>query len=511
MDDRAKLDEGPWPQPEIGANGKPVYDQAYFLKLAKCGRDVWNQWRAAHGVKKEGINWRTPGSGYIRVNFAGVDFAEQSTKPNFSGFDFGHGANFSGANFEHYAKLSARYGDGANFAGASFGSHANFSGASFGADARFSVTSFGRGANLSSTSFGDDVSFFGASFNSGANFSGASFGNEAEFIGLARSDWVEFRRWLLRRPVLRDWPTERTEAFVVWPASATSRPDSWSSVCFAGVRFDGSANFSGRTGGDSVDFTSVRFGQPPTFDDLEGYDLYGAQIGFAGKGLRLLPAIKRRFFQRGWTTDSIVGNRLRHLRKLAEESKNHDLERDLYIEERKAERGIYFGEHSREQNIPRLVAHVAWIGVMFVYWLLADYGRSFLRPFLALIVSIFLFNVAYWISLGPPHPPTFWPRAAAAIQNVIVQPSGPTEFPRAARAFALANAVPFVGALTLDKDVKAVLACRGDTTCETGIKGNQPSVIPPFRLQLLALVQTIVSTLCVFFIALALRNYFRVK
>jgi hypothetical protein len=38
-----------------------------------------------------------------------------------------------------------------------------------------------------------------------------------------------------------------------------------------------------------------------------------------------------------WTTDSDVAVRLRALRKLADETKNHDLERDFYIEELKAE------------------------------------------------------------------------------------------------------------------------------------------------------------------------------
>jgi len=41
------------------------------------------------------------------------------------------------------------------------------------------------------------------------------------------------------------------------------------------------------------------------------------------------------------TTDSRIPIRLRTLRKIVEDTKNHDLERDLYIEERKAERGVY--------------------------------------------------------------------------------------------------------------------------------------------------------------------------
>jgi hypothetical protein len=44
---------------------------------------------------------------------------------------------------------------------------------------------------------------------------------------------------------------------------------------------------------------------------------------------------------------------LRALRKIAEETKNHDLERDLYIEERKAERGVYWRQLVKElKNAP---------------------------------------------------------------------------------------------------------------------------------------------------------------
>jgi hypothetical protein len=65
-----------------------------------------------------------------------------------------------------------------------------------------------------------------------------------------------------------------------------------------------------------------------------------------------------------WTEKSEVPLRLRRLRKIAEETKNHDLERDLYIEERKAERGVYLGQRWDElkkqgwKNWPRNLARI---------------------------------------------------------------------------------------------------------------------------------------------------------
>ena len=133
---------------------------------------------------------------------------------------------------------------------------------------------------------------------------------------------------------------------------------------------------------------------------------------------------------------------MRALRKFAEDTKNHDLERDLYIEERKAERGVYLyqlldldelkknledidkqkkhvwlewrlqrrarnahwlGILTKPDKIARLGAHVLWIIVMGVYWALADYGRSFARPFAWLIASGFFFYWRYLAVLAHAH------------------------------------------------------------------------------------------------------------
>jgi hypothetical protein len=52
------------PVPRIGEDGKPVYDQQFFLALARCGKDVWNEWREKHSSKDRET--------YIRVTFADV-------------------------------------------------------------------------------------------------------------------------------------------------------------------------------------------------------------------------------------------------------------------------------------------------------------------------------------------------------------------------------------------------------------------------------------------------------
>jgi hypothetical protein len=81
-----------------------------------------------------------------------------------------------------------------------------------------------------------------------------------------------------------------------------------------------------------ANFAGARFYSPSEFDPLKNasqIDFTGAHIGFAPPNKLL-----------HWTKWSLIPLRWRAFRKVAEETKNHDLVRDLYIEESKAERGV---------------------------------------------------------------------------------------------------------------------------------------------------------------------------
>jgi hypothetical protein len=228
-----------------------------------------------------------------------------------------------------------------------------------------------------------------------------------------------------------------------------------------------------------------------------------------------------------WTSDSKVPARLRAVEKIAEDTKNHDLERDLYIEERKAERGVYLNQllerdeldkklraiarqkkhawlewrlQRRARNarwlgllakpaqFARLVAHCLWIIVMWFYWALADYGRSIARPFVVwLVLSLIIFPWLYGQILPVPQ------KADSLDAD---------KFEQAVQTVARANAVPFVGPLAIDSDIKKFLFCLNDKDCHP---------IPPKCYQWLVVGQNLVSIVLVFFIGLALRNYFKIK
>jgi hypothetical protein len=339
------------------------------------------------------------------------------------------------------------------------------------------------------------------SFGAHANLSGAIFRGETDLRATPIDKWREqIKPWV---PVFLESHAHKQKLEIL----SQAKPDAFNAISFASAHFGGIANFSGRNFLGRCDLTGARFGQPPKFDECKGtsnIDLYGAAIRFSGR--RRIP---------GWTTDSDVAVRLRALRKLADETKNHDLERDLYIEERKAERGIVLARYwSKKGNaspeepkdrtdwrrVPtvliklRFLAHCLWVAVMCGYWLLSDYGRSFVRPLLALGLSVLLFKWAYVMAVGTPS-------AMAA-----------KDFEGAAKAYAIANSLPFVGALTLEKDVKMILLCAGRQTQYTTVYGPPIcSPLPSPRFQLVTVFQSIFSAICIFFAGLALRNYFKLR
>jgi hypothetical protein len=126
---------------------------------------------------------------------------------------------------------------------------------------------------------------------------------------------------------------------------------------------------------------------------------------------------------------------------------------------------------------------------MGTYSVLADYGRSFVRPAAWLIASGFFFYWRYLAVLAP-----------------LMAKAGPSDvdkYKQAVRMLALGNTVPFVGPLTIDSEIKKFLFCPS---------GDCPgSVIPPESYQLLVVGQNLLSIILVCFIGLALRSYFKIK
>jgi hypothetical protein len=301
----------------------------------------------------------------------------------------------------------------------------------------------------------------------------AVFRGRADFTGKPIDQWmVDVGERMIGGTTDNNF-RETLKQRALWQEYTTS-PDQFAEISFADARFCRDVDFSGRSFTRFADFTGARFYRPR----VDRIDFTGAYIGFSSPH-RLLQ----------WNSDSLIPIRFRALRKVAEDTKNHDLERDLYIEERKAERGVYlvqrFREWIREPNKKwALLSHILWIVVMVTYSVLADYGRSFVRPAAWLIASMFFF---YW-------------RYTEVLAPLMAKTSDVDKYKHAVRMLALGNTVPFVGPLTIDSEIRKVLFCQSDNC-----------VIPPECYQMLVVGQNVFSIILVFFIGLALRNYFKIK
>jgi uncharacterized protein YjbI with pentapeptide repeats len=258
------------------------YDQAFFLDLAAKGKDAWNAWR------------RDPANKDVRVTFASIDFSEAARDGiDFSGFEFGDDANFSGCKWRPTRKVPSPefFPPG----------RAVFNGAVFGAGARFDGAAFGNYPDFTGTVFGDLGTFAGAAFGVFANFSHAAFGFLTGFTGVTFGEDASFAYTTFGDYARFDSAVFKSVKFI-------GKPDRFVFVSFARARFDGEADFSGRTF-ERADFIDARFYYPPDFDATTSaarIDFSGVLIGFVPPG-RLLH----------WTSESKVPVRLRRLRKIA--------------------------------------------------------------------------------------------------------------------------------------------------------------------------------------------------
>jgi Pentapeptide repeats (9 copies) len=479
--------EEPWDR--IDFSGFEFGDEADFSQCkwrgtTEVGRKAFASGRASFAGAAFGDRARFAGAAFGgRASFAGAAFGDFAS---FDGAAFGGIASFDGAAFGDGARFAgAAFGDGASFAGAAFGDLASFAGAAFGDVASFAGAAFD-GASFDGAAFGDFASFAGAAFGDEASFDNAHFKGRVEFTGMSEEQWA--RDMVSRLGMDEEARVALEKRHKDSRETTGSRLDRFLTISFSGARFDGVAVFSGRSFEKTANFTNARFCSPPDFEFCGGttrIDFTGAYIGFARSG------------HLHWTSKTAVPVGLRAFRKIAEETKNHDLERDLYIEERKAERGVYLIQRWQElknegwktwpRSSARLIAHCLWIGVMGVYWALSNYGRSFVIPAAWLIASWYVFYQLYLWILSP-----------------LMAKAGPLadKYARVVGMVAFGNTVPFVGPLTIDSEIKKFLFCPGFGPCLP---------IPPEGYQLLVLSQNLLSIILVFFIGLALRNYFRIK
>ena len=446
---------------------------------------------------------------------------------------FGYDACFDNATFGDNAYFSATFGDYARFTGATFGDNANFAAAIFGKQARFIGAIFGDQADFTNATFGDDANFTAATFGDRSVFISTIFGDWADFSGASFGTWLSFTKASLRgRARFEGWSVEQQAKHLEQYSGgvdkkeqgsrktqhADSRPSRFQGVHFDGATFYDTVSFCHRSFDGPANFTDTRFYRPP---DIDGAANVG-RVDLTGATIQFVPPTWP-WWKPHWTDDPANVVRLRAIRKIAEETKNHDFERDLYIEERKAERGVIWSRLwpqtkaaakrltiaslvlVRPHRIARpamlnwsdparvrlwrawrkrarlfllaagqLASHALWIVVMAAYWALADYGRSFVRPLFWLVASWAFFRWRYEDVFAPVLQKL---RAMGDLQATQIP-----QYHDAIHMVALGHAVPFVGAFTVDTDIKKFLLCGNASHC---------ALIPPAGYQGLVITQNL--------------------
>ncbi|MEX2617385.1 MAG: pentapeptide repeat-containing protein [Alphaproteobacteria bacterium] len=420
---------------------EPTQDE--LLALAGEGAKAWNAWRERYPVLIDKESQQPNGP---RADFSGVYFTKDKNEViNFSGFNFGHGASF----------IDTQFGDNANFHGAIFGNDAQFKCAKFGDGADFGDATFGDNALFDGASFGVSISFYRATFGEGANFEGAAFGDGSVFLNATFGD--------------RAWFSGRAE-----------KEDAFSSVSFTGARFLGYASFARRVFNASADFDNTSFKQPPEFSAIknpENLNWTAMKVGFAG-------AVGG-FPTPGWTTKTETVTRLQRLRRIAANIHANDAERDLFIAERKAERGfLWKAWWRRKRDLSVFTKALRNTLLLFLYSLSSNCGRSVLLPLFWLAVS----SVGFWGAYD-----------ALAVEGdpLPVGDSGESiGRTRALLAFTGSRFLPLLGSsFAAAEDVESALFA---------------GPIPSETVQALAAGQGILNAILLFLLALALRNHFRV-
>jgi uncharacterized protein YjbI with pentapeptide repeats len=486
---------------------------------------------------------------------ARFDGAAFEGSANFLDAQFAGSSRFTGAVFRSVSFNDAHFGNYTWFDGVLFVDHASFERTVFGEVAHFDSAAFGT-AYFSYSAFGPrpvfDDAFFadrvqfeyatvgdyawfrGAAFGAGACFDATEFGGGASFeardertFNAAVTEKAKllperYRELYLNRARVANpsafqrisfrWARFRSEdpgrsageslirRIVRWP----QRLFRWSPVPGGSHSFG--VSFRGRTLHSVCDFSMARFDQPPDFGDIQQAD----NLDLGGTTFSFRASVWPRW--RYWSTQTETVTRLRRLRALADDINAVDVERDCFIMERMAERGIAWSVWRasvlRPWDVHRLmrattvqrarqgwrrglewlkrVATSVWFALRGVsrpavltvlsipYHVLSDFGRSVVLPTGWFIISQFAF--AFWYSRHITGGMS-WDKAVALT------------------TFTLANAIPFVGASRKAFDSSSDVLFRSI----------------PEGVQTIALFHGIVSAVLLFLIIFALRYHFRFR
>lgn len=500
-----------------------------YLRILRLGVDVWNRWtngeyssniEKVHFLEKlyldqlprrdrqvdfssvDFTNTENEAISFSKARFTnGVDFEKAifGEKTNFSQAEFNGDVLFISATFSQNANFEGtRFSNGCDFTKATFEENANFHKAHFGAVATFSEATFGSDATFSECVFTHKPKFIDCHFGVRANFSKAQFHRGAHFNNSTfkyeggSEDTAYFNGAIFDEAVSFNF--SHFEHKVNFTDCAFKKGAYFEYANFHSDALFDDAKFHGTT-----IFANASFHQPPDFEGCEGdtrFDVVGIRVTFSGTRPKYRWWKEKTNYPE-WTINTDVPTRLRRFRKLMDDAKAQDIEHDLFILERKAERGIKI--HNRK-NLPLTPSPFGSIVLLWFYSFFSDCGRSATRPFLYFIANIaasyYLYFILYTIKVSPaPLMQMSW-KLCCDIGKIPEKPLFDI------LSFTIGHALPLIGSLSAAREAAIHRLFSNPLTQRLEM---------PFSIELAAICQSIIGAILFFLMLLAIRNHFRIR
>ena len=334
--------------------------------------------------------------------FAGARFTQAVC---FKEGSFTEAADFSLAEFLQTADLlhvrftqaavfaEAKFTEKAIFSGASFAQRVNFSGARFTEAADFSKVTFGSMADLSAASFLGPADFHNATFAGLANFSTTRFLGDAKFVEVHFESECSF-----------------------WLAELNGIADFHHAAFDDAVEFRETIILSGKNHSPAPIFALARFNTPERVVFYKTYlgrallhNCDVSRVQFSSVQWRGRPGNEKRMvFDEVIDTENVAAAALRTEDDYRDD-RNYDLIAELYQQLKKnyddkrdywTAGDFHYGEMEMKRlSSPRRSPVLRWlhrnVGLAAWYKYASDYGESYVKPFLRLLLMLALFTFIY--------------------------------------------------------------------------------------------------------------------
>ncbi|MEX0306057.1 MAG: pentapeptide repeat-containing protein [Ruegeria sp.] len=406
-------------------------DEAY--KLWKSGAESWNRWarRESRGT---------------RVEFKGtIPRDGEGGSADFRGYYFPVSVTFNNVTLVNAAFDDASFGDHVSFLGTVFKNGAMFEKTHFVSGAAFRSSRFEGTARFLETTFSKRCDFQLTRFQSGAVFRGANFEETVTFNNLKCKKFITFSDVHFHGAA--DFRSSTFNGSCNFMSSTFEKGAS-----FPNAKFQSNANFAGTSFQGISAFGQCHFKGPcsfelSTFDEVASFfeakfegratfrhSKFNGSLDISGAKFLAIPdfrqtalghhlSLRSAKISCGECFEDGDADRLRRLKEIAIQTKDHVLEQEFFalemtaartteVPEQLQTRPLYrirpsvrqvfktkqFGnikKQMRYEVLRRQTSNELRLLPNYLYGLLSDFGQSITRPILGILASLFIFATLF--------------------------------------------------------------------------------------------------------------------